>query len=66
MEFFDLYVSADGENWVEVFKGQSDGKTNGFEYMPVSQQGEFKFIRIDVHNNTGGTYNSLTEIKVYK
>lgn len=65
-EFFDLYVSADGENWTEVFKGQSDGKTNGFEYMPVSAQGEFKFIRIDVHNNTGGTYNSLTEIKVYK
>ena len=65
-EFFDLYVSPDGENWTEVFKGQSDGVTDGFEYVDVSSTDKYKYIRIDVHNNTGGTYNSLTEIKVYR
>lgn len=65
-EFFDLYVSADGTNWTEVFKGQSDGVTDGFEYVDVSSTEKYKYIRIDVHNNTGGTYNSLTEIKVYR
>lgn len=65
-EFFDLYVSADGTNWTEVFKGQSDGVTDGFEYIDVSSTDKYKYIKIDVHNNTGGTYNSLTEIKVYR
>lgn len=65
-EFFDVYVSADNQNWTEVFSGQSDGVTNGFEYVPVSLQDKFRYIKIDCHNNTGGTYNSLTEIKVYK
>ena len=65
-EFFDVYVSADNNNWIQVFSGQSDGVTNGFEYVPVSLEDKFRYIRIDCHNNTGGTYNSLTEIKVYK
>ena len=36
------------------------------EYVDVSSTDKYKYIRIDVHNNTGGTYNSLTEIKVYR
>ena len=59
-------MSPDGDNWTEVFKGQSDGVTDGFEYVDVSSTDKYKYIRIDVHNNTGGTYNSLTEIKVYR
>ena len=45
--------------------GQKSSK-DSFEYVDVSSTDKYKYIRIDVHNNTGGTYNSLTEIKVYR
>ena len=65
-EIFDMYVSEDLENWTQVFSGMSDGKTNGFEYIPVGDGKKYKYVRIDCHGNTSNTYNSLAEFKVYK
>lgn len=65
-EIFEMYVSTDGENWKEVFSGKSDGKTNGYEYFNVGGEEKYRYVKVVCHGNTLNTYNSLTEIKVYK
>lgn len=65
-EIFEMYVSADGENWKEVFAGMSDGKTNGYEYFDVGGEEKYRYVKLVCHGNTLNTYNSLTEIKVYR
>ena len=65
-EIFEMYVSADGKNWTEVFAGKSDGVTEGFEYHQVNAKTPCKYVKVVCHGNTSNSYNSLAEIKVYK
>lgn len=65
-EIFEIYVSEDGKNWNMVFEGKSDGVTNGFEYHTVTDKAKYKYVKIACHGNTKNSYNSLSEIKVYK
>lgn len=65
-EIFEMYVSADGENWKEVFRGMSDGKTNGYEYFNVGGEEKYRYVKVVCHGNTLNKYNSLTEIIVYR
>ena len=65
-EIFDMYVSKDGKEWKQVFTGMSDGKTNGFEYMPVDDNDTYRYVKLECHGNTQNSYNSLAEIIVYK
>ncbi len=65
-EIFELYISDDGKGWIEVFEGKSDGVTNGFEYYTVTDKTKCKYVKIVCHGNTKNSYNSLSEIKVYK
>lgn len=64
-ENFEMYVSEDGENWIEVYRGMSSGNTNTFERHNVSAEGKFKFVKIVGHGNTSNKWNSLGEIRFY-
>ena len=64
-EKFEMYVSADGENWTEVFRGMSSGNTNTFERHNVNKTEKFKFVKIVGHGNTSNQWNSLGEIQFY-
>ncbi len=65
-EKFEMYVSVDGVEWKEVFRGESDGVTDGFEThkMPAGTIG--KYLKIVGHGNTSNDWNSLREIYIYK
>lgn len=65
-EIFDMYVSADGNEWKQVFSGMSDGKTDGFEYISVGDGEKYRYVKLECHGNTLNSYNSLAEIIVYK
>lgn len=65
-EIFDMYVSKDGIEWKQVFSGMSDGKTDGYEYMPVGDGETYRYVKLECHGNTSNSYNSLAEIIVYK
>ena len=64
-EKFEMYVSADGENWTEVFRGMSSGNTNTFERHNVNKAEKFRFVKIVGHGNTSNQWNSLGEIQFY-
>ena len=64
-ETFEIYISADGENWIEVFRGMSSGNTNTFERHDIAEEGKFKFVKIVGHCNTSNQWNSLGEIQFY-
>lgn len=65
-EIFELYISEDGKNWIEVFAGKSNGQTSDFEYYTVTDKTKCKYVKVVCHGNTKNSYNSLAEIKVYK
>lgn len=65
-EIFEMYVSKDGKEWKQVFTGMSDGKTDGYEYIPVDDGEKYRYVKLECHGNTSNSYNSLAEIIVYR
>ena len=63
---FEIEVSADGENWREVFRGQSSGTSNEFEKITLNGADGIRHIRYRGHGNTSNAYNSITECIVVK
>lgn len=61
---FDLLYSEDGINFKRVFSGKSTGKTNDYEYLAIP--GKVRFIRYVGYGNSGSSWNSITEFRVYK
>jgi len=63
---FTLEVSADGENWTEVFDGLSSGLSSGLEYFWESEEGvDAKFVRytgFGNYANGDNTYNGYSNI----
>lgn len=58
---FDLYVSDDGVNWKEIFKGQkSDGKTNSFNMFDLSGV-KGRYLKYVGRGSTVNLWNSITE-----
>lgn len=62
---FTISISADGEDWQQVFDGASSGTTNAMEYYEFEPQ-TIKFVKIDCRGNTANSWNSITEVEVSK
>ncbi|MFA5687568.1 MAG: discoidin domain-containing protein [Kiritimatiellales bacterium] len=61
--FFSLETSRDGSSWKEIFNGESDGKTAGFEkysFNPVPA----RFVRLIGNGNNINGWNSVQEIEI--
>ncbi len=65
-ERFEILVSIDGEEWTQVFDGESDGVTDGFETIDLDKTYEGKYLKIIGYGNTLNNWNSLKEIYIYK
>ncbi|MFE7064352.1 discoidin domain-containing protein [Sutcliffiella sp. NPDC057660] len=63
--FFNIQASMDGENWTEVYKGQSSGNTIKPEVFPFETV-TARYIRINGSGNTSNNWNSLTEVGIFK
>lgn len=61
--YFNIEVSADGENWTTVFDGESTGTTSDYESYPITPT-EAKYIRLNCrgHSQSTAGWNSLSEI----
>lgn len=60
---FDIDVSEDKENWVNVYSGQSSGKTSSYEsFMFALTRG--RYIKFRGHGNTSNEWNSISEVSV--
>lgn len=64
---FEVEVSKDGQTWTNVYTGSSSGKTlqiQKFDFAPITG----RFIRIVGKGNsgTGGGWNSISEVVIYK
>jgi F5/8 type C domain-containing protein/putative BNR repeat neuraminidase len=61
---FDIEVSADGNDWRQVFSGQSSGTTLNFESCGFNEIAA-RYIKIIGYGNTRNDWNSITEVAVY-
>ena len=65
IQYFDMQVSNDGQNWTTLFSGESSGETDGNEcYMVENTQA--KYVRLLVHGNSTSSWTSLLEFAVYE
>lgn len=61
---FAIEVSPDGQDWLEVYQGQSSGTTLGLELYSFNIT-PARYVRIIGHGNTSNNWNSLTEVRIY-
>ena len=61
----EIYVSADGVNYEKVYAGTTSGLTSDFEMFDLGTQ-KTKYVKIDFHGNSKGTWNSVSEITLAK
>lgn len=61
--FFSIELSADDENWTEVFNGQSSGKTDSYETFQVGPR-KARYVRINGRGNTKNKWNSILETRI--
>ena len=64
LEYFDMQVSMDGQEWTTLFSGESSGETAGPECYMVEPTSA-RYVRIKVHGNSTSSWNSLAEFAVY-
>ncbi len=60
---FAIQTSLDGNNWTQVYRGESSGKTAGLEEYPVSASG--RYVRIVCYGNSLHSWNAITEVEIY-
>ncbi len=61
---FDIEVSEDASNWIQVFSGNSSGSTlqqEDFDFADTSS----RYVRYIGHMNSYNTWNSVTEVDIY-
>lgn len=64
-QYFDVYVSEDGENWTNCLNGgQTTGTTLEVEVFPITPA-KGKFIKLDCRGTSVGNWNSITEFTVF-
>lgn len=63
-QIYDLLYSEDGVNYKRVFSGKALGTTD--EYESVAIPGRARYIRLAGYGTTIGSWNSVTEFKVYQ
>ena len=64
INYFDLQVSEDGTNWTTVFEGGSSGTTTELEQYDLGGISG-RYVRFFGHGLNNGTWNSVTEFRVY-
>ncbi len=60
---FELAVSADGQNWQEVYRGQSSGQTDQLEHYRLDTVSG-RYIRLTGRGNTENNWTSIQEFQV--
>ena len=63
VQYFDILVSEDGENFTTLFEGGSDGVSTGYETYEIEPV-KAKFVRIYCHENSLNDKNNLQEIQI--
>lgn len=64
MQSMDMELSKDGKDWVRVFSGLSTGLTTDLEYYTFTET-PARYVKISFNGNTGGDWNSPTELQIY-
>jgi len=59
-QIFDIEVSEDGENFIQVWSGQSSGTEDILEEYKIPE-GTYLAVKVVLHGTTNGTWNSLLE-----
>ncbi|MFD0867686.1 Ig-like domain-containing protein [Paenibacillus residui] len=62
--FFNIEVSADGEQWTKVFDGSSSGRTKDHEVYPIAPVNA-RYVRVNGFGNNQNMWNSITETGIY-
>lgn len=62
---FELHVSTDNSNWMEICSGQGSGTISGYEYF-VFEPRDVRYIRVTGHGNTSNEWNSINEISAFE
>ncbi len=60
---FDLDVSTDKKNWIEVYSGNAAGESEELENFPIGER-VGRYIRYRGHGSTTGTWTSILELVV--
>lgn len=64
-QYFDVYVSEDGENWTNCLSGgETTGTTLEVEVFPITV-GTGRYVKIDCKGTSVGSWNSITEFTVF-
>lgn len=63
--YFDIETSTDLENWSQVYKGESSGKSNSAEFFTFEET-KARYVRINCHATNKSTWNSITTVNVYE
>lgn len=62
--YFDIEVSTDQKEWKRVYGGETSGTTSEYETYPLEPTSA-KYIRINGHGNSSGSWNSISEISIF-
>ena len=62
---FELHVSTDNTNWIQVCKGEGSGTIDGYEYY-VFDPMDVRYIRLTGHGNSSNAWNSINEIAAFE
>ena len=63
-QYFDVLVSEDGENYTQVYSGESSGTTLEEEIFPIPET-RGRYVKIYCKGTSVGNWNSLTECTLY-
>ncbi len=63
-QFFDVQVSMDGKDFVDVVSAQTSGTGPELEYLSIPPT-EAHYVRIRGRGNSANSWNSITEIEIY-
>ena len=61
--FFEIEVSEDGENYLNVLNAESSGESLEFESFDIIDM-DARFVRIIGHGNSSSQWNSITEVNI--
>ncbi len=64
-QHFAIHVSEDGENWTEMWRGDSSGTTQQIEPYMFDKPIKAKFVKLECNENTANMMNSLREAHIY-
>lgn len=67
IQYFDILLSTDNENWTTIFEGGSDGKSKEFEDMKVPADApKAKYVKLVGHGCNTKDIMAIKQIRFYK